>query len=81
MSSPADFWIAVTPFLVLVLYALLALPMVIGVIWIRPDANRFGQPGWLWALATIPLNWVAVLAYLVVRASHHKFVREPSTPA
>jgi hypothetical protein len=64
----SDFFLTVMPFLVLMLYALLALPTVIGVIWIRPDANRVGQPGWLWALATIPLNWVAVLAYLVVRA-------------
>jgi hypothetical protein len=74
MSNPTYFWITIGPILVLMLYSLLALPIVIGIIWIRPDANRFGQPGWLWALATIPLNWVAVVAYLVVRA-----LRTPSS--
>ena len=44
------------------------LPVLIGFLWIWRDANRRGQPGWLWALATIPLNWLAVLAYIVVRA-------------
>jgi hypothetical protein len=68
MNSSTNFTITVLPLLVLAFYALLAMPIVIGVVWIRPDANRFGQPGWLWALATIPLNWVAVLTYLVVRA-------------
>ena len=34
----------------------------------RRDADRRGQPGLLWALLTIPLSWVAVLVYLVVRA-------------
>lgn len=43
-------------------------PILIGFLWILPDANRRGQPGLIWALLTIPLNWVAVLAYVVVRA-------------
>jgi len=43
-------------------------PILIGVIWVRDDADRIGQPGWLWALLTIPLGWVAIIAYLVVRA-------------
>src|SRR5262249_34967879 len=33
--------------------------------WIWRDANRRGQPGWLWALLTLPLSWVARLAYVV----------------
>ena len=43
-------------------------PWIIGFAWMLPDANRRGQPGFLWALLTIPLSWVAVLAYLIVRA-------------
>ena len=44
------------------------IPVGIGVFWVRGDADRLGQPGWLWALLTIPLSWVAIVAYLVVRA-------------
>ncbi|MGH3579830.1 MAG: hypothetical protein ACRDU0_20035 [Mycobacterium sp.] len=51
-----------------VFLAFLVLPWVIGFGFVLTDANRRGQPGWLWALLTIPLSWVAVLAYLVVRA-------------
>src|SRR5215813_4642807 len=40
----------------------------IGLVWIWRDATRRGQPGWLWALLTRPLNWVALLAHVVVRA-------------
>ena len=47
---------------------LVVAPWVIGFAWVRPDANQRGQPGFLWALLTIPLSWVAVLAYLIVRA-------------
>lgn len=42
-------------------------PWYLGFTWIRLDANRRGQPGWLWAFVTIPLGWLAILAYLVVR--------------
>jgi hypothetical protein len=42
--------------------------IVIGFLWMRRDADLRGQPGMLWALLTIPLSWVAVLVYLVVRA-------------
>ena len=41
---------------------------IIGFSYIRNDATQNGQPGWLWALATIFMSWIAVLAYLVVRA-------------
>lgn len=41
---------------------------IIGFVYIRADADQSGQPGWLWALATIFLSWLAVLAYLIVRA-------------
>ena len=59
--------------IVLLLYgmALLAaflLPIVLGFTFVRADADRLGQPGWLWALITIPLGWLALLAYLIVRA-------------
>lgn len=43
-------------------------PILIGFFWMRRDADTRGQPGLLWALLTIPLSWIAVLAYLVVRA-------------
>jgi hypothetical protein len=43
-------------------------PIVIGFAYVLPDANRRGQPGWLWAVLTIPLGWIALLAYLVVRS-------------
>jgi ABC-type transport system involved in multi-copper enzyme maturation permease subunit len=41
---------------------------IVGFSYIRNDADQSGQPGWLWALATIFMSWIAVLAYLVVRA-------------
>ncbi len=44
------------------------LPIVLGFTFVRSDADRLGQPGWLWALITIPLGWLALLAYLIVRA-------------
>ncbi|HEX6797066.1 MAG TPA: hypothetical protein VF116_05040 [Ktedonobacterales bacterium] len=43
-------------------------PVLIGFAWIWRDANRRGQPGLLWALLTLPLSWLAVLAYVFVRA-------------
>lgn len=45
-----------------------AIPVLIGFLWIWRDANRRGQPGLLWALLTLPLSWLAILAYVVVRA-------------
>ncbi|HKV85462.1 MAG TPA: hypothetical protein VJN88_12960 [Ktedonobacterales bacterium] len=47
------------------------LPFIIGVGWVMPDANRRGQPGWLWAALTLPLSWVALLVYVVVRGISH----------
>lgn len=41
---------------------------IIGFVYIRPAADRSGLPGWLWALSTIFLSWIAVLAYLIVRS-------------
>lgn len=52
----------------LIMLFVVLIPILIGFLWIRPDANSRGQPGLLWAILTLPLNWVAVLAYLVVRA-------------
>lgn len=43
------------------------IPWVVGFALILPDANRRGQPGLLWALLTLPLGWLAVLGYLIVR--------------
>ena len=44
-------------------------PLIIGLTYVRRDANRRGQPGWLWALVTFPFGWLSVLAYLIVRAA------------
>ena len=44
------------------------IPWLIAFLWVRPDANRRGQPGLLWALLALPFSWLAILAYLVVRA-------------
>jgi hypothetical protein len=43
-------------------------PIVIGFTYVRADANRRGQPGWLWGVLAIPLGWLAILAYVVTRA-------------
>lgn len=43
-------------------------PIIVGVFWIRPDANRQGKPGWIWALLTIPFGWFTVLIYAVMRS-------------
>lgn len=42
-------------------------PLMIGALWIYPDAQRRGLPGVLWTALTLPLGWLAVLAYLVAR--------------
>lgn len=53
----------------LIVFALfIVVPWIIALAYIWRDASRRGQPGWLWALATIFLSWFGVLAYLVVRA-------------
>jgi hypothetical protein len=44
------------------------IPLIIGIVWMRPDASRRGQPGWLWALLTIPFGWITVFVYAVMRA-------------
>ena len=48
---------------------LVIVPIVVGFAWMLPDANRHGQPGWLWAVLTIPFSWVAVIVYVIVRAA------------
>ena len=50
-----------------VLILMWALPITIGFRYIRPDADRIGQPGIVWALLTIPFSWLAIVFYLVVR--------------
>jgi hypothetical protein len=68
-GGPGDFFL---PFLIarLVFFILLfVIPWIIGLTYVRRDANRRGQPGWLWALVTFPFGWLAVLAYLLVRAA------------
>jgi hypothetical protein len=47
---------------------LFLLPIIIGFTAVRRDANRLGEPGWIWALLTIPLGWLTILAYVVTRA-------------
>lgn len=52
--------LAVVAFLTLI-------PLLIALLWVRPDANRRGQPGWLWALLTLPFGWLTLLVYAFVR--------------
>jgi hypothetical protein len=47
---------------------IILLPIILGFTVVRADANRLGEPGWVWALLTIPLGWLAILAYVVMRA-------------
>ena len=44
------------------------IPIIIGFTYVRADANRRGQPGWLWGVLAIPFGWLAILAYVVTRA-------------
>ncbi len=50
------------------LLILMVVPWVIGFTYVRMDADRRGQPGWLWALLTLPLGWITILGYVVVRS-------------
>ncbi len=50
-----------------ILLAFFLLPPFIGFGYIRTDADRSGQPGLLWAVSTLALGWLAVLAYLITR--------------
>ena len=50
-----------------VLLMICVLPLIVGFRYIRPDADRIGQPGIVWALLTFPLSWLALVFYLVVR--------------
>ena len=50
------------------LFFLFVVPILFGFAWIRPDADRYGQPGALWALLTIPLGWLTVLVYVAMRS-------------
>ncbi len=58
---------------ILLLLVINIVPIIVGFAWIRPDAERSGQPGVLWAILTIPFGWLAVLVYVVVRS-----LRSPS---
>lgn len=50
------------------LILILLLPVILGFTIVRADARRLGEPGWVWALLTIPLGWLTILAYVVTRA-------------
>lgn len=53
----------------LVAFALIfLLPIILGFTVVRADARRLGEQEWVWALMTIPLGWLTILAYIVVRA-------------
>ena len=52
----------------IVLICIFIAPIVLGFTVVRSDANRHGQPGWLWGVLTIPFGWLALLVYGVVRA-------------
>ncbi len=50
-----------------IFFVVFLLPIVFGFTAVRSDANRVGQPGWLWAVLTIPLGWLALLIYAILR--------------
>ena len=50
------------------LVVIFLLPIILGFTVVRADARRLGEPGWIWALMTIPLGWLTILAYIIVRA-------------
>jgi fumarate reductase subunit D len=53
---------------IIALVVIFLLPIILGFTVVRADARRLGEPGWVWALMTIPLGWLTILAYIVVRA-------------
>jgi hypothetical protein len=53
---------------IIVLLTFWVVPWLIAFLWMRPDANRRGQPGWLWALLALPFSWLIIFVYLIVRA-------------
>ncbi|MDE3230308.1 MAG: hypothetical protein KGO05_10535 [Chloroflexota bacterium] len=50
-----------------ILFIIFLLPIIVGFTYVRADANRIGQPGWLWAILTIPLGWLTLLIYAILR--------------
>ena len=55
-------------FEIIPLLLLCGIPILIGFTYIRTDANRRGQPGWLWGVLAIPFGWLAILAHAITRA-------------
>ena len=53
---------------ILILLLVVLPPWILGFTVVRADADHHGQPGWLWAVLTLPLGWIAILGYVVVRA-------------
>jgi hypothetical protein len=45
------------------------IPIILGFTFVRADADRHGQPGWLWAVLTIPFGWLVILIYAIIRAT------------
>lgn len=54
-------------FYLMFLAFIFVLPIILGFTFVRSDANRLGQPGWLWAALSIPLGWLALLIYAILR--------------
>ena len=48
-------------------FVVFLLPIILGFTFVRSDANRIGQPGWLWGVLTIPLGWLPLLIYAILR--------------
>lgn len=70
MGNGADFYfLVVMPVMMVATFAAMTVvPWAIGFTYLRRDADRRGQPGWLWALLTLPLGWLAILGYLIARS-------------
>jgi hypothetical protein len=52
-------------------------PLMLGALWVYPDAQRRGLPGALWTALTLPFGWFAILAYLIVRRSKPRLSAKP----
>lgn len=56
-------------FFLLIILIIWLLPIILGFTVVRADADQHSQPGWLWALLTIPFGWLTLLIYAAVRAA------------
>jgi hypothetical protein len=47
------------------------MPWMLAFTWLRRDARRRRLPGLLWALVTLPLGWLGIVGYLIMRSTRN----------